>query len=52
MPLKLKPVMVTVLAVPTFLLAKLAEPPLRLTFSLPITPWRELPVMVAAAVAS
>ena len=47
MPLRLRPVAVTVLAVPAVLLAKLAVPPLRLTTSLPSTPLRERVAMVA-----
>ncbi len=52
MPVRLSPVAVTVLPVPTFLLSNVAVPPVRLTLSVPITPARERPVIVADVVAS
>ena len=51
-PVRLKPVPVTALFWPTFLSAKLALPPLRLTASPTIAPWRARPVIVALLVPS
>jgi hypothetical protein len=51
-PLRLRPVAVTVLPVPEFLFAKLAVPPVKLTLSLPTTPLRVRVAMVAAVVPS
>ena len=51
-PLRLRPVTVTVLLLPAFLSANVALPPVKLTLSVPITPVRLRVVMVAAVVAS
>ena len=48
--MSVNPVAVTVLLVPTFLLAKFAEPPETPTTSAPITPVRERPVISVSTI--